>query len=53
MNSPRLLKGAAIGVDPFNPLASVVVFQYNPAHDDALAEVHPVSIVGDYHEACS
>jgi hypothetical protein len=28
--SPRLLKGAIIGVDPFNPLASVVVFQYNP-----------------------
>jgi hypothetical protein len=29
-NSPRLIKGAIIGVDPFNPLASVVVFQYNP-----------------------
>jgi hypothetical protein len=28
--SPRVLKGAIIGVDPFNPLASVVVFQYNP-----------------------
>lgn len=28
--SPRLLKGAIIGIDPFNPLASVVVFQYNP-----------------------
>lgn len=28
--SPRLIKGALIGVDPFNPLASVVVFQYNP-----------------------
>lgn len=28
--SPRLLKGAIIGLDPFNPLASVVVFQYNP-----------------------
>lgn len=28
--SPRLLKGALIGVDLFNPLASVVVFQYNP-----------------------
>jgi hypothetical protein len=28
--SPRLLKGAIVGVDPFNPLASVVVFQYNP-----------------------
>ncbi len=29
-NAPRQLKGALIGVDPFNPLASVVVFQYNP-----------------------
>ncbi|MCX2864886.1 hypothetical protein OOZ63_23940 [Paucibacter sp. PLA-PC-4] len=29
-NAPRHLKGALIGVDPFNPLASVVVFQYNP-----------------------
>lgn len=28
--SPRLVKGAIIGLDPLNPLASVVVFQYNP-----------------------
>ncbi len=28
--SPRLMKGAIIGIDPFNPLASVVIFQYNP-----------------------
>jgi len=28
--SPRLQKGAIIGLDPVNPLASVVVFQYNP-----------------------
>jgi len=28
--SPRLLKGAIIGIDPFNPLASVILFQYNP-----------------------
>jgi hypothetical protein len=28
--SPRLQKGAIIGLDPINPLASVVVFQYNP-----------------------
>jgi hypothetical protein len=27
---PRLIKGALVGLDPFNPLASVVVFQYNP-----------------------
>lgn len=29
-NSPRLIKGALVGVDIFNPLASVAVFQYNP-----------------------
>jgi hypothetical protein len=28
--SPRVTKGAIVGVDPFNPLASVIVFQYNP-----------------------
>jgi hypothetical protein len=28
--SPRLLKGAIIGLDPTKPLASVIVFQYNP-----------------------
>jgi hypothetical protein len=28
--SPRLLKGAIIGLDPVNPLASIVVFQSNP-----------------------
>ena len=28
--APRLMKGAIVGIDPFNPLASVVIFQYNP-----------------------
>jgi hypothetical protein len=28
--SPRVQKGAIIGLDPVNPLASVIVFQYNP-----------------------
>jgi hypothetical protein len=28
--SPRLLKGAIVGLDPLNPVASVIVFQYNP-----------------------
>ncbi len=28
--SPRLIKGAIIGIDVFNPLASIIVFQYNP-----------------------
>lgn len=29
-NSPPVQKGAIVGLDPFNPLASVIVFQYNP-----------------------
>jgi len=28
--SPKVLKGAIIGLDPVNPLASVIIFQYNP-----------------------
>lgn len=28
--SPRLSKGALLGLDPASPLASVVIFQYNP-----------------------
>jgi hypothetical protein len=28
--SPRVMKGALVGLDLFNPLASVIVFQYNP-----------------------
>jgi hypothetical protein len=29
-SSPRVQKGALVGADPVNPLASVVIFQYNP-----------------------
>ena len=29
-NSPKVIKGAIIGIDKFNPVASVIVFQYNP-----------------------
>ena len=28
--TPQVMKGAIVGIDPFNPLASIVVFQYNP-----------------------
>ncbi|CAN5631066.1 hypothetical protein BH23GEM10_BH23GEM10_00160 [soil metagenome] len=28
--SPQIQKGAIIGLDPLNPVASVIVFQYNP-----------------------
>jgi hypothetical protein len=29
-DSPRVQKGAIIGLDPVDPLASIIVFQYNP-----------------------
>lgn len=29
--SPRLIKGAIVAFDPFNPLASIIIFQYNPS----------------------
>jgi Contractile injection system tube protein len=41
--SPRLLKGAIVGLDPFNPLASVIVFQYNP---DTLTRTLTAQTVG-------
>ncbi len=28
--SPKVVRGAIIGVDVMNPLASIVAFQYNP-----------------------
>lgn len=28
--SPQVMKGALVGIDPFNPLASIIIFQYNP-----------------------
>lgn len=29
-NSPRLIKGAIVGIDIFNPIPGVILFQYNP-----------------------
>jgi len=50
-NSPRLLKGALIGVDPLNPLGSVVVFQYNPDTMTRKLETRAVAAEGDRGEA--
>jgi hypothetical protein len=49
--SPRLLKGALVGIDPSNPLASVVVFQYNPDTLTRRLEARAVSQEGDRGEA--
>ena len=29
--SPRVRKGAIVALDIFNPVSSVIIFQYNPA----------------------
>jgi hypothetical protein len=42
--SPRLVKGAIVGLDPLNPLASVVIFQYNP--DTLTRTVHARAVGG-------
>lgn len=49
--SPRLLKGALIGIDPLNPLARVVVFQYNPDTMTRKLDPRAVSAEGDRGEA--
>lgn len=49
--SPRLHKGALVGIDPLNPLASVVVFQYNPDTMTRRLEARAVGGEGDRGEA--
>ena len=49
--SPRLIKGALIGVDLMNPLASIVVFQYNPDTMSRRLEPRGAGGDGDHGEA--
>ena len=49
--SPRLLKGAIVGVDPLVPIPNVVVFQYNPDTMTRKLEPRAVSAEGDRGEA--
>jgi hypothetical protein len=49
--SPRLLKGAIIGLDKANPLASVIVFQYNPDTMTRRLEARAAAEGGDRSEA--
>ena len=49
--SPRLLKGALVGIDPLNPLGSLVTFQYNPDTMTRRLEARSVSQEGDRGEA--
>ena len=50
-NSPRLLKGAIVGLDLFNPVSSVVVFQYNPETVTRSLQVKGAGDGGDRSEA--
>jgi hypothetical protein len=43
LGSPKVMKGAIIGLDPANPLASVIIFQYNP---DALTRTLTAQTAG-------
>lgn len=49
--SPRLIKGAIVGIDPFNPLASVITFQYNPDSMTRQLEAQTTQSGGDRGEA--
>jgi hypothetical protein len=44
--SPRLIKGAIVAIDIFNPLASVIIFQYNPEELTRRLEVQAVGAEG-------
>jgi len=49
--SPRLLKGALIGIDPLVPVPNVVAFQYNPDTMTRRLEPRAVAAEGDRGEA--
>ncbi len=49
--SPRLIKGALIGIDPLNPIPNIVVFQYNPDTMTRRLEARAVSQEGERGEA--
>ncbi len=49
--SPLVQKGALIGLDPFNPLASVIIFQYNPEKLTRTVTAQTSGQDGDQNEA--
>jgi len=49
--SPRVQRGAIIGLDPFNPVASIVVFQYNPESMTRTLSARSMGGEGDPSEA--
>lgn len=49
--SPKVLKGAIVGLDPVNPLASIAVFQYNPETVTRSLQIQGSGDGGDRSEA--
>ncbi len=49
--SPLVQKGALIGLDPFNPLASIIIFQYNPEKLTRTVTAQTSGQDGDQNEA--
>jgi len=49
--SPQLVKGAIVGIDPLNPVASIVVFQFNPETLTRTITPSTTSTQGDRSEA--
>lgn len=49
--SPKLVKGAIVGIDPFNPIASLVVFQFNPETLTRTLKPSTTTAQGDRAEA--
>lgn len=49
-NSPRLIKGALIGISPLNPTRNAVIFQYNPDTLTRRLEPRAASAGGDRSE---
>src|SRR5215211_2193695 len=50
-NSPRLVKGRIVALDPFNPKTTVVEFQYNPDAMTRRLQVQSASGEGAQSEA--
>lgn len=49
--SPRVARGALVGIDIFNPISSVILFQYNPVTLTRSLQAQTASEGGDRSEA--
>ena len=49
--SPRVLKGALVGIDPATPIPSVIIFQYNPDTLTRTLQIQTPTETGDKSDA--